>query len=238
MADERHPGSDAATLAPERPSTSPTTSSQATQILPQRLGEYEILSELARGGMGVVFKARHTKLERLVALKMILAGQLASQADVQRFYVEAEAAARLDHAGIVPIYEIGAHEGQQFFCMKLVEGGDLHGRIAELRKSPREACALLAKVARAVQHAHERGILHRDLKPSNILLNEHGEPLVTDFGLAKHIEGDSALTQTGAILGTPAYMPPEQTAGKPVTTAADIYSLGTILYELLTGRPP
>ena len=205
--------------------------------LPRRLGDYEILAELARGGMGVVFKARHVKLDRLVALKMILAGQLASPSDVQRFYVEAEAAAKLDHPGIVPIYDIGQQNGQHYFAMKLVEGGDLYDRMQELRRDPHVAAELVSKVARAVHHAHARGILHRDLKPSNILLDEHGEPVITDFGLAKRIEGHSNLTQTGAVLGTPAYMPPEQASGQEVTTAADIYSLGAILYEVLTGRP-
>ncbi|MBW3599979.1 MAG: protein kinase [Planctomycetes bacterium] len=248
MAEQQQVGRDSATSPPGGVSISPAGTSAAPTLgagastdamaASPRLGDYEILSELARGGMGVVFKARHTKLDRLVALKMILTGQLASHADVQRFFVEAEAAARLDHPGIVPIYDIGEHAGQHFFSMKLVEGGDLRSRLAELRQDTRAAAAVVAQVAQAVQHAHARGILHRDLKPSNILLDEDGRPVVTDFGLAKRIQGDSALTQTGAVLGTPAYMPPEQASGQTVTTAADVYSLGAILYELLTGQPP
>jgi hypothetical protein len=194
--------------------------------------------------MGVIFRARHRQLGRLVALKMILAGQLATAADVQRFRVEAEAVARLDHPGIIPIYEIGEHHGQPYFAMKLAEGGSLAQRLSHFRGDPRAGVAVLARVARAVQHAHERGILHRDLKPSNILLEADGSPLVTDFGLAKHLarEGEQAggsLTQSGAVVGTPSYMAPEQAAGgRQVTTAADVYALGAVLYEILTGRPP
>jgi WD40 repeat protein len=202
-------------------------------------GDYELLEEIARGGMGVVFKARQVSLNREVALKMILTGQLASAADVARFRAEAEAAANLDHSNVLPIYEIGEHLGQQYFSMKLVPGGSLARKVTELVKDPKAAVAMFVKVCRAVDFAHRRGILHRDLKPGNILLDADGMPYVTDFGLAKKVEGDSTLTQSGAIVGTPSYMAPEQArAEKGLTTGVDVYALGAILYELLTGQPP
>jgi WD40 repeat protein len=205
-------------------------------------GDYELLAEIARGGMGVVYRARQVSLNRPVALKMILAGRLASAADVQRFRLEAEAAALLDHPNILPIYEVGDYQGQYFFSMKLVDGGNLTSFSREPAAGVaawQRAALVVARVARAVHFAHQRGILHRDLKPANILLDEGGHPYVTDFGLAKRVQGDSGLTQSGAILGTPAYMAPEQArAEKGLSTAVDIYSLGAILYHLLTGQPP
>ncbi len=203
-------------------------------------GEYELLDEIARGGMGVVFKARQVKLNRIVALKMILSGELAGDEEVQRFKTEAEAAANLDHPGIVPIYEIGEHNGQHYFSMGFVEGQSLADRVKDGPLPPREAAQIVKKIAEAVAYAHQKGVIHRDLKPANVLLDANGEPRVTDFGLAKQVESDSDLTRTGAVMGTPSYMPPEQASGKTdeVGPCADVYSLGAILYCLLTGRPP
>jgi WD40 repeat protein len=218
-----------------QPEPSPTVSGADLPAIPG----YEILEQLGRGGMGVVYRARQVRLNRIVALKMIRAGQLTSAAELQRFQREAEAVAELEHPHIVPIYEIGEHAGHPYFSMKLVEGGSLVQHLARLRKDLRAAAQLLATIARAVHHMHQHGILHRDLKPANILLDSQGQPYVADFGLAKRIDGDTCLTQSGVIVGTPSYMAPEQAgARKGLSTAVDVYSLGAILYELLTGRPP
>ncbi len=203
-------------------------------------GDYELIQEIARGGMGVVYRARQVSLNRPVALKMILAGQLASETDVRRFHVEAEASANLDHPGIVPIYEVGQHEGQHFFSMGFVEGQSLSQRLADGPLPAREAAELIRRVSEAIEYAHQHGVIHRDLKPANILLDRTANPRVTDFGLAKKVQGDSGLTGSGQIMGTPSYMPPEQAGGKrgEVGPAADVYALGATLYASLTGRPP
>lgn len=203
-------------------------------------GDYELISEIARGGMGVVYKARQVNLHRVVALKMILAGQLASDEDVKRFYTEAEAAAALEHPGIVPIFEIGRHNDQHFFSMGFVDGGSLADKVKDRPLPSREAAIYTKKVAEAIAYAHSKGVIHRDLKPANVLLDRNDEPKVTDFGLARRAESNSDLTHTGAVMGTPSYMPPEQAAGKAdeVGPLADVYTLGAILYCLLTGRPP
>jgi serine/threonine protein kinase/formylglycine-generating enzyme required for sulfatase activity len=204
-------------------------------------GDYQLLGEIARGGMGVVYKARQGKLNRLVALKMIRAGELADAEHVRRFYAEAEAAAKLDHPGIVAIYEVGALNGQHFYSMAFVEGSSLNDRVKQDGPlSPRRAAELMRSVALAVQFAHDKGIVHRDIKPQNILLDEREQPRVADFGLAKQVQASAELTAEGQIMGTPSYMPPEQAAGaiRNIGPASDVYSLGATLYFLLTGRPP
>ena len=191
------------TLAPDEP-----VSQESSTVVGDRVryfGEYELLEEIARGGMGVVFKARQVKLNRIVALKMILSGELAGEEEVQRFKTEAEAAANLDHPGIVPIYEIGEHNGQHYFSMGFVDGVSLADRVKDGPLPPREAAELVKKVAEAVAYAHDKGVIHRDLKPANVLLDRNGEPRVTDFGLAKQVESDSDPTRTGAVMGTPSF---------------------------------
>ena len=202
--------------------------------------DYELLEEVARGGMGVVYKARQVKLNRVVALKMILTGQFASREDVRRFYTEAEAAANLDHPGIVPVFEVGEFEGQHYLSMGFVDGESLASKLIDGPLPPRESAELVQTVAQAVQFAHKNGVIHRDLKPSNILLDDQRHPRITDFGLAKRVRADSHVTDTGEILGTPSFMPPEQAAGRldQVRETADVYALGAVLYTSLTGHPP
>src|SRR5438132_3108488 len=209
-----------------------------------QLGNYQILEEIGRGGMGVIYRARQRHSRRIVALKRVLAYHADSQETLARFRREAEAAAHLDHPNILPIYEVGQCEDElPFFSMKFAAGGSLVEAAPTLRREPRRAAALMAKVARAVQYAHIRGILHRDLKPANILLDGHGEPLVSDFGLATWLDSVSDLTHSLTIFGTPGYIAPEQAnpalaETAKLTPAADVYSLGAVLFDLLTGRPP
>src|SRR6476660_4689361 len=206
-----------------------------------RIANYEILEEIGRGGMGVIYRARQRHSRRIVALKRIVSYHADSRETLERFRREAEAAASLDHPNILPIYEVGQGEdGLPFFSMKYATGGSLQKAGPALRSEPRECVRLTAKVARAVQYAHEHKVLHRDLKPGNILLDGHGEPFVTDFGLAKWLDTSTDLTRTLAIFGTPGYIAPEQAKAPAakLTPAADVYSLGAIFFDLFTGRPP
>src|SRR6266487_1480930 len=203
-------------------------------------GDYELLEQIGRGGQGVVFRARQKSLNRTVALKVISLGQWASKAHLKRFRLEAEAAARLEHPGIVPIHEVGERDGSCYFSMKFVEGGQLDEVVKQTPMSIRQAVEPITKVARTVHYAHEHGIFHRDIKPGNILLDAKGEPRLTDFGLARLVETESTVTRTMEVLGTPSYMAPEQAVGNNarVTSATDIYGLGAVFYQLLTGHPP
>jgi WD40 repeat protein/serine/threonine protein kinase len=229
---------DASTGADNRANSPTPALPKGTRV--RYFGDYELQKVLGEGGMGVVYRAKQLSLNRLVAVKMIRAGLWAGDEEVRRFQNEAEAVAGLDHPQIVPIYEINSHDGQHYFSMKLVGDASLAGQLPRYVADPKAAARLVAEVARAVHHAHQRGILHRDLKPSNILLDAEGRPHVTDFGLAKKLAGDGELSVSGSILGTPAYMSPEQAGGHrgAVTTATDVYGLGAILYAALTGRPP
>ena len=209
-----------------------------------RFGEYRPFEELGRGGMGVVSRAREIARGRIVALKRLLRGPASTPQDLERFRIEALAAARLAHPHIVPVFQVGECDGQPFFTMQYVEGTTLAQLLAAGPLSEQEAARLLVPVCRAIHYAHDCGVLHRDLKPSNILIDRQGNPYVSDFGLAKRIDVDPALTPSGAFLGTPSYMPPEQAGSiapgrrDPLAATADVYSLGAILYHMLTGRPP
>ena len=241
VADPGRPASAMPATAPDdRASASQhNTTAQAAKLLGE-LGDYELLEEIGRGGQGVVFRARQKSLNRTVALKVISLGQWASKAHLKRFRLEAEAAARLEHPGIVPIHEVSERDGSCYFSMKFVEGGQLD-EVARREPMPiRRAVELIAKVARTVHYAHEHGILHRDIKPGNILLDAKGEPHLTDFGLARLVESESSVTHTLDVLGTPSYMAPEQAVGNnaAVSSVTDVYGIGAVLYQLLTGQPP
>ena len=231
----------AGVVDPGRPASSRQVGATArpARILSD-FGDYELLEEIGRGGQGVVYRARQKSLNRTVALKVIGLGQWATEAHLKRFRREAEAAARLDHPCIVPIHEVGERDGHCYFSMNFVEGGQLDEVVRDSPMSTRQAAELIAKVARTVNYAHEHGILHRDIKPGNILLDQKGEPHLTDFGLARLVETESTITRTKEVLGTPSYMAPEQAVGeaRKLTSATDVYGLGAVLYQLLTGQPP
>ncbi len=255
MQHDSPPGPDTSPPAPR--SASPSTHGQAPIVTPRPRGDaqstqsgsplpmldlpgYELLGELGHGGMGVVYKARHVKLDRLVAVKMILASKHASLQDQVRFRIEAEAVARLQHANIVQLHEVGEHEGMPFFSLEYCTAGSLDRKLKNWTPSADESAVLVETLARAMHYAHLRGVVHRDLKPANVLLTGDGTPKITDFGLAKKMDAGSDVSRSGAIMGTPSYMAPEQAAGRVHDTgpAADVYALGALLYEFLAGRPP
>src|SRR4051812_31338397 len=215
------------------------TSHNEAASFPQPFGEYDLLGEIARGGQGVVYRARHRVLQREVALKMFPVHPWTDDADLQRFRREARIAAELDHPAIVPIYEIGEVTGQHYFTMKLIEGSGVD-RLSSGGMPMRRAAEIIAETARALHHAHERGVLHRDIKPGNVLIDSNGRPHLADFGIAKLLEGENALTRTRDVLGTPSYLSPEAAAGdaKKISRSTDVYGLGAVLYYLLTGHPP
>src|SRR5438034_1166987 len=228
------PGRDDGTPVPDR-----KKAVHAAKML-GKLGDYELLEEIGRGGQGVVYRARQKSLNRTVALKVVGLGQWVTKAHLKRFRLEAEAAASLEHPCIVPIYEIGEHDGACYYSMGLVEGGQLDAAAKREPMPLRRAAELIARLARTVHYAHEHGILHRDIKPGNVLLDAKGEPHLTDFGLARLVETESTVTRTMEVLGTPSYMAPEQAVGNSarLTSATDVYGLGAVLYQLLTGHPP
>jgi len=213
---------------------------QAQALQHDRVGNHEIIREIARGGMGVVYEATHLNLKRVVALKMVLAGKWASEAELGRFMLEAKAAAKLKHPGIVAIYDMGEFDGQPYFSMEFVPGSSLYDLIQEKPMGAREAAAYIKSISEAIEYAHQHGVLHRDLKPENVMVDPSGQTKITDFGLAKQLGEDSELTASGQIMGTPAYMAPEQALGEldRIGPHTDVYALGGILYALLIGRPP
>ncbi len=231
----------AAGSAGERTEQSDSTASQAAPGVSLRyIGDYQLIEEIARGGMGVVYKAHQVTLNRTVAVKMILAGSLADQEARQRFLIEAEAAANLQHPNIVAIHEVGRHGDQHYFSMDYIDGPDLAQLVAQGPLTPARAAGYLQTIAEAIHFAHQRGTLHRDLKPQNVLIDAQDNPRITDFGLAKQLDAAGGITESGTVMGSPSYMPPEQAIGRldRLGPASDVYSLGAILYELLTGQPP
>src|SRR5207245_4702073 len=237
--DPGRPASSMPATTPDDVAPASQKTARAAELLGE-LGDYELLEEVGRGGQCVVFRAHQKSLNRTVALKVISLGQWASKAHVKRFRREAEAAASVDHPCIVPIYEVGERDGACYFSMGFIEGGQLDA-VAKREPMPlRHAAELIAKVARTIHYAHERGILHRDIKPGNILLDAKGEPHLTDFGVARLVETESTVTRTLEVLGTPSYMAPEQAVGNndAISNATDVYGLGAVLYQLLTGHPP